>query len=135
MPACRPELRLKIRDALNTRLDLIESFVEKNPADLPGAELDIIRSWHHLVPGRFFIQRELKKYTVFLSTKTPYTAFGVVALSQPFEELIGPRLPVMVKTVLLPFKGKNVYDSIMTGYNISFGPGIRRELNEGFKEA
>jgi Domain of unknown function (DUF6398) len=129
------ELRLKIRDALNTRLDLIQSFVEKNPAHLPEAELDIVRSWQHLVTGQFFVFREMKKYTVFLSTTTPAVAYGVVALSQPLEELIGPHLPVMVQTVLLPFKDRIVYDGIITGYSISFGPGIRRRLNQGFKEA
>jgi len=28
-----------------------------------------------------------------------------------------------------------VYDGMMTSYRISFGPGIRRSLNESFKEA
>ena len=28
-----------------------------------------------------------------------------------------------------------VYDGLMSSYNISFGPGIRRSLNESFKEA
>ena len=28
-----------------------------------------------------------------------------------------------------------VYDGMMSSYNISFGPGIRRSLNESFKEA
>jgi hypothetical protein len=58
-----------------------------------------------------------------------------VALSQPFEELIGPRLPVLTETVLLPFKDMIVYDGLLTSYNISFGGGIRRSLNESFKEA
>jgi hypothetical protein len=38
-------------------------------------------------------------------------------------------------TVLLPFKGMIVYDGLMSSYRISFGPGIRRRLNESFKEA
>jgi len=57
-----------------------------------------------------------------------------VALAQPFEELIGPYLPVMVQTVLLPFKNRIVYDGLMSIFNISFGPGIRRGLNEDFKQ-
>ena len=56
-------------------------------------------------------------------------------LSQPFEELVGPYLPVLTQTVLLPFKGMIVYDGLMSSYRISFGPGIRRSLDEGFKEA
>ena len=130
-----PEVRLKVRDALNAKLDLIESFVDENPAHLSEDELDIVRSWRHLVAGRFYVFRELKKYTVFLSTTDPAIAYGVLALSQPFEDLIGPYLPVLTQTVLLPFKDKIVYDGLMSSYNISFGPGIRRSLNESFKEA
>ena len=48
---------------------------------------------------------------------------------------IGPYLPVLTQTMLIPFKGVIVYDGLMTSYNISFGPGIRRNLNEDFKEA
>lgn len=53
-------------------------------------------------------------------------AYGVLALSQPFDELIGPPLPVMLQTVLLPFKDKIVYDGLTTGPCVSFGSGIRR---------
>jgi Domain of unknown function (DUF6398) len=133
--ALSPEVRLKVRDALNANLDLIESFTAENPAHLSDDELDIVCSWRHLVTGKFYVFRELKKYTVFLSTTSPAIAYGVLALSQPFEDLIGPYLPVLTQTVLIPFKGVIVYDGLMTSYNISFGPGIRRNLNEDFKEA
>jgi hypothetical protein len=126
---------VKLRAALNGKLDLIESFVDENPAHLPDDELDIVRSWRHLVAGQFIVFRELKKHTVFLTTTTPVIAYGVLALSQPFEDLIGPYLPVMTQTVLLPFKGKIVYDGVLSRYNISFGPGIRRSMNKSFKEA
>jgi hypothetical protein len=72
---------------------------------------------------------------VFLSMTDPAIAYGVLALWQPFEELTGPYLPVLTETVLLPFKGMIVYDGLMSSYRISFGPGIRRRLNESFKEA
>jgi len=39
------------------------------------------------------------------------------------------------KFTLLPFKGHIVYDGLVSSYKISFGPGIRRSLNENFKEA
>jgi hypothetical protein len=94
-----------------------------------------VRSWRHLVHGKFYIFRELAKYTVFLSITTPPIAYGVLALSDPFDLLIRRPLPIMVQTVLLPFKGMIVYDGLMSSYNISFGPGIRRNLNQDFKDA
>jgi hypothetical protein len=130
-----PEVRLKVRDAFLNHTDLIQAFVEENPAHLTDDELDIVRSWQHLVHGKFYVFRQLKKYMVFLSTDKQPIAHGVLALSQPFEELIGPYLPVLTETVLLPFKGRIVYDGLLSSYRISFGAGIRRSLNESFKEA
>ena len=133
--ALSPGVRLKVRDALNANLDLIESFVDENPAQLSDDDLDIVRSWRHLVAGKFYVFRELKKYTVFLTTTDPAIAYGVLALSQPFEDLIGPYLPILTQTVLLPFKGMIVYDGLMSSKNITFGPGIRRMLDQSFKDA
>ena len=130
-----PEVRLKLRDALNANVDLIESFIAENPAHLSDDELDIVRSWRHMVTGKFYVFRELKNYTVFLTATAPIIAYGVSALSQPFEDLVGPFLPVLTQAVLLPFKDKIVYDGLLSSYSISFGPGIRRSLNESFKEA
>jgi hypothetical protein len=133
--ALSPETRLKVRDAFLGHTDLLQAFVDENPAQLTNDELDIVRSWQHLVHGKFYVFRQLKKYMVFLSAREPIVAYGVLALSQPFDELVGPYLPVLTETVLLPFKDMIVYDGLMTSYRISFGPGIRRSLNEGFKEA
>src|SRR5438552_17707450 len=50
--ALLPEVRLKVRDALNANLDLIQAFVDENPTHLPDDKLGIVRSWTHLVPGK-----------------------------------------------------------------------------------
>ncbi len=133
--AVAPEIRLKVRNAFLGHTDLLQAFVDENPARLTSDELDIVRSWQHLVHGKFYVIRQLKKYMVFLSMTDPAIAYGVLALMQPFEELIGSYLPVLTETVLLPFKGLIVYDGLMSSYRMSFGPGIRRRLNESFKES
>ncbi len=130
-----PEVRLKVRDAFLKHTELIEAFVEENPARLATDELDIVRSWRHLVHGKFYVFRQLKQYMVFLSTDKPPIAYGVLALSQPFEELVGPYLPVLTETVLLPFKSRIVYDGLLSRFNISFGGGIKRMLKASYTEA
>src|SRR5579863_8455447 len=62
--ALSPNLRLKVRDALNVNVDLIQPFVDENAARLSDDELDIVRSWRHLVHGKFYVFRDLAKYTV-----------------------------------------------------------------------
>ena len=133
--ALPPEARLEVRDAFLDELDLIELFVDANPFDLSDEDLDIAASWQHQVFGKFFLFRQLKKYMVFLATEEPPVAYGVLALTDPFEDLVGPYLPVWAETMLLPFKDKIVYDGLLSSFNISFGGGIKRSLNESYKEA
>ncbi len=130
-----PEMRLEVRNAFLDEIDLIELFVDANPFDLSDEELDVVLSWRHQVAGKFYIFRHLKKYTVFLSTDDPAIVYGVVALTEPFEDLVGPYLPVMTEAVLMPLGDKIVYDGLLSSYNISFGGGIKRSLNESYKQA
>lgn len=44
-------------------------------------------------------------------------------------------LPLYTKAVLLPFKGKIIYDGLMQSYNMSFGGGIKRSLKETYMKA
>jgi hypothetical protein len=130
----RTEEMLKVRDELIRNPDLVDSFLRKNPANLSVAELAVVSAWRHHVAGTFYIFRELKKYTVFLSSGDPSVAYGVVALTQPFDELV-PWLPALAETVLLPFKNAIIYDGLLRVHNVSFGSGIRQMLNEKYKLA
>ena len=133
--ALPPDQRLEVRDAFLDHIDLIDAFVEKNPYKLDSEELGIVRTWKDLVAGEFYVFRYLKKYTVFLTAKEPTVAYGVVALSEPFEDVIEQELPFLCKTVLLPFQGRIVYDGVLSGYNLIIGSNIRRELNDAYNDA
>src|SRR5437016_4213663 len=103
------ELRLNVREAfLKAHADFIDSFLAQNPPHLQRDELDIVASWRHLVHGRFYIFRELKNYTVFLSSDQPPIAYGVLAVTETFEELVDRPLPILVEALLLPFKNRIV---------------------------
>ena len=130
-----PETRLELRNAFLEHIDLIEAFVNQNPANLDDDELDIVRSWRHLVSGEFYAFRQLKKHMIFLAAGGSPVAYGVVALSEPLENLIGPSLPVLTRTVLMPFKGRIIYDGMLNSYNVTFGGGIKRSLNDSYREA
>jgi len=129
------EARLSVRNAFLKKPDLIEQFVATNPFNFNAAELDTIRSWRDLVAGKFFMLRYLKKHAIFLQAEEIPVAYGVLALAVPFEVLIGPNLPLWTETVLLPFQGQIVFDGLLNSYNISFGPGYRRSLNESYNAA
>lgn len=129
------ESRLKVRNALHAHQELIDGFVRENPANLAPDELAIVSQWKNAVVGSFFIFRYLKQYTVFLDDRSPPIAYGVIAVADPIEDLLGQNLPILTQAVLLPFKGKIIYDGLLSSYRVSFGPGVRRRLSETYKRA
>lgn len=129
------EEKVKIRNALCDKIDLIDSFIEENPFEFSAEELEIVQGWRNLVKGEFYLIRYLKKYAIFLEGSDHPYAYGVVALSDEFDRILGPYLPVMLETVLLPFKGQIIYDGFMAPYRITFGGGIRQSLNNAYQEA
>ena len=130
------EEKAKIRNALCDKIDLIDSFIEENPFEFSAEELEIVQDWRNLVKGNFYLIRYLKKYAIFLDGSDHPYAYGVVALSDEFEKILGPPyLPIMLETVLLPFKGQIIYDGFMAPYRSTFGGGIRQSLNNAYQEA
>ena len=124
---------LKIRDAMWADDTVREAFIAENPAKLPAEDLTLVDSWRHRQVGSFYILRHLKKYSVFIGEK-PSIVFGVLGLNSPLADVV-PFMPCYVKTVLIPFEDRIIYDSLMVPYNITFGPGIRSRLTQTYNDA
>jgi len=124
----------EIRDALFNNPSIIDSFAEENPSKFTREELNIVTGWRHHVKGSFYIVRYLKRYAVFLDENAT-RAYGVLALNNSFQEILGPELPVRLEAVLLPFKGRIVYDGLIRYNNIIFGRGFQKSLKEDYQMA
>jgi hypothetical protein len=126
--------KIKVRDVLWTRLDLIDTYIQCNPDGLSAEELAIIAGWKRVIVGSFQIFRHLKKYTVFIGEQSH--VYGVLGLSVSIDEIFyGRPLPILVQAVLLPFRGQIVFDSFLQSYNVFFGGGIRGRLKEEYMAA
>jgi hypothetical protein len=124
---------MKIHEALETHPALLDDFIRDNPQGFNDDELALLDSWRYRVAGDFFIFRYLKKYTVFIGQK-PERLYGVYGLLDPIENIFAMRpLPVMVKTVLYPFRDRITYHGLFSTYSVYFGGGIRADLNETYK--
>jgi hypothetical protein len=121
----------KIRDALWADDSLREAFIAQNPAGLSAQDLALVQSWRQRKEGKFFVLRHLKKYSIFIAESAVY---GVLGLASPLAEVV-PFVPCYVETVLLPFEGVIIYDSLIAPWNITFGSGYRRSLEETYKDA
>lgn len=113
---------MKLRNSVYKTPEIIDAFARENPFDFSKDELDIVAGWKNFIAGDFFIERILKKYAIFIRGEKVY---GVLSLIEPIDHVLGGRpLPVYVRAVLLPFKGKIIYDGLLESYNIYFGSGI-----------
>jgi hypothetical protein len=130
-----PEDLKKLKDRLYGTPDLIDSFVKDNPENLPSDEQEIASTWKNFVRDRFYIVRHLKNHTVFLDSSHPPKAYGVLGMITSFEEMMGPGLPIMVDATLLPFRNQIIYDGTLLSFNIIFGSGIRRRINDSYSQA
>ena len=125
--------KVKVRDTLWKNPALIDDYVQANPESLSPDDLDIVHKWNGFVADTFYILRYLKHYAVFLGRSKVYAVLG---LFDDLDAVFGHRpLPIMVEAVLLPFKGKIIYDGSCRVQNIVFGAGIRSSFEETYRTA
>ena len=126
--------KASIRDGLYEDTKIIDRFIDENPEDFPLKELAIVSNWKNFIKGDFFIERHLKKYSIFIGEENE--VYAVSGLMNSIEEII-PKyaLPLRVKTVLLPFQDQIVYDGFLAHYNIYFGSGIKNNLKHAYMKA
>lgn len=128
------EEKVKIRNALWGEIDLIEAFLKENPFHLSSEELNIVESWRHRIQSRFILVSHLKNYSIFLKDDEGI-AYGVLGLQDTLEAVLDSDLPIIVETVLLPFKDRIVYDGLLSPYGVSFGKGFRDGIKDAYHQA
>ena len=125
----KPETIIKIKNKLWKKPEIIDEYID-SVWDLPNDNIQILKSWKKGIAAKFLVVRHLKKHSVFLHTEN-HTLYGVYGITSPIAEMIPTEcLPVLLDTVLIPFKGVIIYDSVFQIKNISFGSNMRREYNQ-----
>lgn len=136
---CSTEDLARVRRALWTDPGILEAFSSDNPFGLSAEEIEEVRRFRHAVRGEFYVERCLKDYAVFLSVGDNPRAFEVRGLHDRIDEILQRTRPVghaaMVETVLLPFRGRIVWDGLAVVNPLTFGPGIRRSFREAYLRA
>lgn len=122
--------KFPIRNLLYKNIKVWDDYISENPDKLSKEDKEIIEGFKNYKEGTFYVVRKTKKYTLFMDDKYVY---GVYALGDLFETLLGNNFPIMIDTVLLPYNGKIVYDGMMAGYPIHFGGGIRSSIKGDFE--
>ena len=128
----------KIREKLFENPAWIDEYIRAHGKEFNDEELSILTSWRdHFVKDMFILMKNLAKYSVLMSSGSvgESALYGVIGLNHSIAELFDANdLPLIVNTVILPFKDKIIYDGIMTSGNILIGPGMRSNLNTQYKQ-
>jgi hypothetical protein len=134
--ALSKDTKFKIADVSLSKENLLREFVESNPFNFTIGEIEIVRSWKHHVKGNFFIVKLTREGAIFLEEKEKGAkAYLVLPLVSPFEEVLPLRPPLRAEAVLLPFKGRIVYDGWLRTDQIYFGGGMSRSIRAACDDA
>ncbi|MEP6645976.1 MAG: hypothetical protein ABJC12_02715 [Saprospiraceae bacterium] len=139
-----PKLRYKdfisgtnMQEKFNCRQKLIENensiplYLTHHSHQHSREEINILSGFSLGITDKFIIYKLFSTRAVF-TTKNKF--FYVHALGDPFDLLVD-EIPCLVKTTILPFLGKIVYDGFLEPFNIEFGPNILHSLRVEWKEA
>ena len=124
---------MEVANTLWENIDLIDDYlIEKG--DIPEEHRNIIVGWKKHITDEFFIERHLKKGSIFISsTNEVYLVSGIIS---SWEEIFWDRtVPIYVKATLIPFKNVIITDGLLQPYNVVFGHGYKSDLKNIYMSA
>jgi len=131
----KPEDAVVVRDRLWESNQLLQAFIDNNPAKLSADDLMLAASWKNRVADNFIVMKHLKNHSVFLQETDNPTVYGVIGIYSSIDEMIPFSVPFMVNAVLLPFGDKIISDSLIMPYQVRFGSNMRKGFNEQLRYA
>jgi hypothetical protein len=126
---------VEVRNVLWEDETILNRFIKENPAQLPSEDLDILKTWKYHRQGNFIVYKVLKKHAIFINQDKANDIFAVKGLQNSFDDIFGPFLPIMIKTVLLPFNDEIITDGLFQSYNLTFGSGYRSQFKSIYDDA
>jgi len=126
-------VKLKCRDFFLDHKDLLDDYLTTNFDKLTTEQISILTGFKKAITSDFVIFKCLTNNAIFVDTKDN-KFYAVKALGDSFDHFFD-RFPVLVKTTLLPFKDKIVYDGFIRPTGIHFSSGMTSTMKEEYKLA
>lgn len=127
------QLKVQCRRAFLNHRELLETYLTTKKEELEPEEVSILLGFKSAITGYFVIYKCSKHYAILFNSDFQ-KFYAVKALRDPFRQFFD-RFPVLVKTTILPFKDKIIYDGIMNPTKVVLGPGIKSSLKENYRRA
>ena len=121
----------KVREVLWEKPELIDEYISKT--ELPQEKIDILKLWRTKhKKGMLFLLEYQPEYAVAIASneKGEDRLYGIKGISNSVANTLRRDLPAQIETVLLPFKGKIIYDSFISSMPIGFGEGAKAAFRE-----
>lgn len=126
----------KVREVLWENPELIDEYI--SVSELPQEKIDILELWRtNHKKGIFFILEYQLEYAVLISPNEQGEdrLYGIKGISDSVANTLNRKLPAQIETVLLPFKGKIIYDSFIGTMPIGFGEGAKAAFRDMYDKA
>ena len=120
-----------IADYLWSHPGVIEEYLEVSK--LPDEYAQVVAGWKRCKPGRYILERHLKKGSAFISAEDG-TVYMVKGLFSTWAEMLG-EAPVLLDAVLIPFRGSIISDGLVVPYRICFGKGATEDFKAVYMNA
>ena len=120
-----------IADYVWSHTEVIEEYLAA--AKLPNEHAQIVAGWKQRKPGRYILERHLKKGSVFISAEDG-SVYMVKGLFSAWAEMLGES-PVLLDAVLIPFRGSIISDGLVVPYRIYFGKGATEDFKAVYMNA
>jgi hypothetical protein len=104
--------KYECRQLFNKQTEILEEFVKNYSLKLSDEQFKMLEGFRRRISDRYFIILKcLTKYAIFIDNDND-KVYGVLALSNPFIDFFDD-FPVLIKTTILPFNGKIIYDGFL----------------------
>lgn len=126
----------KVREVLWENPELIDEYIRET--ELPQEKIEILKLWRtNHKKGMFFILEYQPEYAVIIGTNEQGEdrLYGVKGISNAIANTLHRELPAQIETVLLPFKGKIIYDSFISTMQVKYAEGARETFRKMYDKA
>ncbi len=126
----------KVREVLWKEPELIDEYINKTV--LSQEKIGILKLWEtNYKKGIFLILEYQPEYAVAIAPneKGEDRLYGIKGISNSLANTLRQKLPASIETVLLPFKGKIIYDSFISSLSISYQEGAKAAFRQMYAKA
>jgi hypothetical protein len=127
----RDEIIYKVREVLWENPELIDEYLSET--NLDEEKINILKLWKtNHKKGMFILLEYQQNHAVALAPNEDGEdrLYGIKGISNSMSNVLGRALPLTIETVILPFKGKIIYDSFIIPMPLTYGKGARAAFKE-----